>query len=83
MSKLVHFILIFNRLSGQLIKNELFDDANMAADQLSIDEHRYADDENIEVLLISSDSVDTLKKTHGHYFTGASKDLDYSELLEA
>lgn len=83
MSKLIHFILVFNRLTGQLINNESFDDVNIAADELSVLEHKYAENENIEVLLVSSDSVETLKKTHGHYFAGPSDELDYSELLEA
>jgi hypothetical protein len=83
MSNLVHFLLIFDRLSGNLIKNIRFSDSDLAADQLSIEEHKYSDNENIEVLLISSDSEETLKKTHGHYFSGASEELDYSELLEA
>ncbi|MDP1711281.1 MAG: hypothetical protein Q8K86_02340 [Candidatus Nanopelagicaceae bacterium] len=83
MSDLIHFLLVFNRTSGELVSIDKFEDQDLAISALSLLERSHEDDDQIEVVLISADSVETLKKTHGHYFFGMETILDYNKLLNA
>ncbi len=81
MSDFIHFLLVFNRASGELVSMDKFVDQEIATSALSLLERSHEDEEQIEVVLISSDSVETLKKTHGHYFSGVEFKPDYNKLL--
>lgn len=83
MSELVHYLLVFNRATGELVSIDSFQEQESATAALSVLERRHESDEQIEVVLISADSIDTLKKTHGHYFSGVETDPDYNKLLNA
>lgn len=83
MGELIYFLVIFNRITGELISNETFVSSEIAADELFKAEQFYDGSETIEVVLLGSDSIETLKKTHGHYFSGKRVNTDYSELLGA
>jgi hypothetical protein len=63
------FLLIYNAKTQRLIDaTDLGSDTPMAVEAYSECEERYSGNQDIEVLLIGSDSLDTIKKTHGHYF---------------
>ncbi len=83
MSELIHFLLVFNRATGELVSIDQFKEQDQATSALSSVERSHEDEDQIEVVLISADSVDTLKKTHGHYFTGMDSIPDYDKLLNA
>lgn len=83
MSDLIHFLLVFNRATGELVSIDQFEEQDQATSALSLIERSHEDDDQIEVVLISADSVDTLKKTHGHYFSGMEAIPDYNKLLNA
>lgn len=83
MSNLILFLLVFDRASGALLSIKQFDDADIATSELSLEERKNVQNEHIEVVLIGSDSVETLKKTHGHYFSGKEINPDYNKLLNA
>jgi len=83
MSDFIHFLLVFNRTSGELISIDSFEEQDLATSALSVSERSHEGDEQIEVVLISADSIDTLKKTHGHYFSGVEVKPDYNKLLNA
>ncbi|MBI3428554.1 MAG: hypothetical protein HY050_00545 [Actinobacteria bacterium] len=83
MSDLIHFLLVFNRVSGELVSIDKFEEQDLAISALSLLERSHEDDDQIEVVLISADSVETLKKTHGHYFSGMETIPDYDKLLNA
>lgn len=83
MSDLVLFLLVFNRASGDLLSIKQFDSEDLATAELSLEERKNVRNEHIEVVLIGADSVETLKKTHGHYFSGKEINPDYNKLLNA
>lgn len=83
MSDLILFLLVFNRASGELVSIKQYDNQDLATSDLSLEERKNADSENIEVVLIGSDSIETLKRTHGHYFSGREPNPDYNKLLNA
>jgi hypothetical protein len=65
---LIHFLLAYDRAAGHLISQVPFTDAHEATEaykQLEV-EHRL--DENVEIVLIGSDSIETVMKTHSNYF---------------
>ena len=83
MNDFIHFLLVFNRASGELVSIDRFEEQDLAISALSLLERSHEDDDQIEVVQISADSIDTLKKTHGHYFSGMETVLDYAKLLNA
>lgn len=72
-NKMHHFLLIYSYKDGRLVQQPLeFDDQFEAAAAYTLMEAEYRDVlEDFEIVLIGSDSVDTIMKTHGHYFSAA------------
>jgi hypothetical protein len=63
------FLIIYNARTQRLIQaNDLGDNTTGAVAAYSECEQRYRGNEDIEVVLIGSDSLETIEKTHGHYF---------------
>ena len=83
MSNLIHFLLVFDRSASQLLSQESFDAEGDAIAAYSKAERKYYGDENIEVVLLATDSVETLAITHGHYFSGKVQPAEYAKLLDA
>ena len=76
-----YFILIYNIPSRELEVHEfeeVYDAAVGAYDQLER-EHRSA--RSIEVVLVGADSIETIHKTHSHYFAEHADDL-FRQFLE-
>lgn len=68
--KLVHFLIVFDHSSGGLLKLDEFDDARRASDAYTAAEDRYENVKHLEIVLVASDSEDTIRKTHANYFDG-------------
>lgn len=66
-----HFLLVFDHRGGHL-KDEpaVFEDAREATEAYERTEREFADDNMIEVVLIGSDSLETVQRTHANYFNG-------------
>ena len=74
--KLVHFLVVYNRRERRIERREAFDDEDraLAAYAAAEDESRARAD--VEVVLLGSDSLETLRQTHGLYFeSGSEPDL--------
>lgn len=72
MSKtLTHFLLVFDHVKGELIRQEQFEKADTAAQAYFKMEQVHRDHPRIEIVLIGSDSIDTVKLTHANYFDGS------------
>lgn len=71
MSGLVHFLLVFDHDAGELIHQDDFLDGDLAVKAYSEMEARYKDRQRIEVVLIGSDSIETVRQTHANYFDGS------------
>lgn len=67
-----HFLLVFDHRAGRLIRTEEFgEDADRALAAYAETEALYGDRKEIEVVLIGSDSFETVKRTHANYFDGS------------
>lgn len=71
---LLHFLLIHDSRSHRLDIIE-FDDAAAAVAAYGDVELEYLDDRHLEIVLVGSDSLDTVRQTHGHYFSTRAPQL--------
>ena len=82
MDTLIHFLVVFNRETSQLISQESFTNEEKAIAEYSKAERANLGNEELEVVLLSADSIETLEQTHNHNFSGKNEKTDYSKLLE-
>ena len=69
-----HFLLVYSYDKGELIAQDEFTDQGLATAAYADAEARYRDElDNFEIVLVGSDSIETIMRTHGHYF--AQQDL--------
>jgi hypothetical protein len=69
---LKHFLLVFDHAAGQLIRHDEFDDVNEALRAYRRAEDQYDHSADMEVVLIGSDSFETVRETHANYFDGTA-----------
>lgn len=69
---LKHFLLVFDHLAGQLHSCTEFDDVEAALEAYEAAEGRYDIADRMEVVLIGSDSIETVRETHANYFDGTA-----------
>lgn len=74
-----HFLVIFDHSADVLIDVKHFGrDSDAALAAYAATEREYQDRRNVEIVLIGSDSFETVQKTHANYFgalPGASEFL--------
>lgn len=68
--KLVHFLIAFDHQENRVVEITDFQDPAKASEKYVEWEHRFEDDSNVEVVLIGSDSIETIRRTHPNYFEG-------------
>jgi hypothetical protein len=69
---LKHFLLIFDHASGTLLSHEEFGEVEAALDAYERAEASYESSADIEVVLVGSDSLETVRETHANYFDGTA-----------
>jgi hypothetical protein len=68
-SGLEHFILVYDHAADKLIEEIPFGhDSDSAVKTYSDLEQEYRTRKSIEIVLVGSDSIETIKKTHANYF---------------
>lgn len=78
----LHYLLVYSHTDQELLSREEFVDMRKAMSAYAAAEAEYRDrSDQFEVVLLGADSLDTITKTHGHYFRQASDSL-FSEFLE-
>lgn len=65
---LQHFLLVYDLSAQRLIKQEKFDDGDLAAIAYAALEREYEGRDDLEIVLVGADSIETIKQTHAHYF---------------
>ncbi len=66
-----HFLFVYDRRADRLISNECYGgDAKKATTEYRAAEILYAGKPWIDIVLIGSDSLETIKQTHRTYFEG-------------
>jgi hypothetical protein len=68
---LTHFLLVYDLRQQRLVDVRKFTDATEATDAYGRAELEHLGDKDCEIVLVGADSLDTIRKTHGHYFTKA------------
>jgi len=64
-----HFLLVFDHNAGKLIETIDFGgESERAVEAYTAKEREFERQPRIEVVLIGSDSLDTIRRTHGNYF---------------
>jgi hypothetical protein len=69
---LVHFLLVFDGPGQMLLRCDRFEDETEAISAFATAEGEYRGRGDVEVVLLGSDSLETIKRTHGQYFATAS-----------
>lgn len=67
-----YFLLVYHLDTQELAVEEFGADDAAAAATYSQREHQYRDDDTVEVVMVGADSLDTVRKTHSHYFAGTT-----------
>ena len=70
--RIQHFLLVFDHEQGHLIEIADFgENADAAVAAYAAKEAQYGDQKLIEIVLVGSDSIETVKLTHANYFDGS------------
>lgn len=78
MSDPYHFLIVYDHRGGHMKRPvDRFEDPSKATDAYEVAERDFADEPQIEVVLIGSDSLETVKRTHANYFDGTAKLNEY------
>ena len=74
MSELSQFLIVFDHGRGALHQDvTVFADPAEALSAYDAAERQFAEQAHIEVVLIGSDSLDTVRRTHANYFDGTAE----------
>jgi hypothetical protein len=67
---MTHFLLVYDQAAGRLLQIEEFPDADRATalDKRFALERMYADDPNLEIIVLSAADRTALQATHARYF---------------
>jgi hypothetical protein len=68
---LTYYLLVFDHDQQKLVSMEEFTDPETASSNYEELERTYRGDDGFEVVLVGSDSIETIKLTHGNYFSGS------------
>jgi hypothetical protein len=67
-----HFLLVYDHDQGKLVQLQEFDNSDDAVQAYADKEKEIGEmDSRMEIVLIGSDSLETVKLTHANYFDGS------------
>jgi hypothetical protein len=69
---ILHFLLVFDHERGELIDmREFGGDGDAAVAAYAAKEQEFQGRDRVEIVLVGSDSLDTVRLTHANYFDGS------------
>ncbi len=74
-----HFLVSYDLATGKTQVESFGTDYDVAQAAYAEAEQANADDERLDIVLLSADSLETIKQTHSSYFNDSSRPLE--ELL--
>ena len=75
------FILVFDRRAGHLVEQlEFGTKSQVALDRYEQLEEQYRHEPHMDIVLVGSGSIETVKITHANYFDGSARDT-YADIL--
>ena len=78
---LLHFLIVFDAAHSSLIELRRFEDADAAVEAYAVVEGQYRDRPEVQVVLVASDSLETVKHTHASLFGTAESGRDQLRAL--
>jgi hypothetical protein len=75
-----HFLVAFNPATGKTEVKDFGSDYDAAQAAYAEAERANADEERLDIVLLSADSLETIKQTHSSYFNG-KRNPEFKELL--
>lgn len=76
MKSILHFLVVYDIRSAMADVVNFGTDYDGALEAYNQAEEAHRDDANTEVVLLGSDSIETLKRTHSSYFELSEKHID-------
>jgi len=77
-SKIQHFLLVFDHAQGHLVDEFHFgEDSTAALEAYTRCEEKHRDNKLMDIVLIGSDSIETVRLTHANYFDGTASISKY------
>lgn len=67
-----HFLLVFDHKAGKLLSHDEYRRPHEALEAYRAAEEQYDATDWVEVVLVGSDSFDTVRQTHANYFDGTA-----------
>ncbi len=64
-----HFMSVFDRLGGRVLREEEFTDAREAMSQRFAAEQLHRGNPDVEVVVLGAESAEALRSTHSRYFS--------------
>ena len=61
--------MVYDRPRGELVSITPFEDSREALRAWFAEEHKHRQDPNLEIVVLSGESEDHLRMTHGRYFS--------------
>lgn len=72
MTKIRHFLLVFDHAQGHLVEElDFAEDGSAALAAYAAKEKEHEGDRTIEIVLVGSDSIETVRLTHANYYDGS------------
>ena len=71
MTSMCHFLLAYDHDLQKLIEQDEFADGVVAARAYTKMERVYRGQSRFEIVLVGADNIETIMKTHGHYFAAS------------
>jgi hypothetical protein len=82
MPSLIHFLLVYSYGEERLLaKDEFTNAADASAAYRKAEEDYRGRSDEFEIVLVGADSLDTIRKTHGHYFLAPAEHRGFADLL--
>ena len=81
----IRLLMVYSLADQKLIQSEPFDNASDAMTAYVEAEREHYKTDDIEIVLVAADSIETIRTTHSSYFTGdvTVDQLDIDALLAA
>ncbi len=81
MGKLIHYLLVYDHAADALIEERAFSDAGRALSAYRDAEDEHNDNNQTEIVLVASDSLETIQQTHANYFKRAPRSHFFEGIL--
>lgn len=81
-SAIQHFLLVFNHEAGRLVQQRDFGtNVEAAVAEYTLLERKYENSPMMDIVLVGSDSIETVRITHANYFDGSARVSSSSKYL--